>query len=309
MNVEISVIVLCYNPNLDKLKKTLKSILQQKEIAYEIIISDDGSKQKNYGLISSYFEDAGFDDFTILENKENQGTVKNAMEALKCAKGKYIKLISPGDYLYNDTCLSRLCMYMESKKSKICYGKAVYYKYNESNLDIYPMRAPINQKIYKKNNIKKIQRNYLFFRDKILGASLVLQKDTTIYYFEKICQYVKYAEDLSVICMVADGEKIDFWDEYLIWYEYGTGISTNGVSKWTKIISKEEEHVFKNLINNYDAKDQVVRFTYDENVGFIKRMRMQPAYIFYLLSAYLLMFYSKRSINCRSIDKNCFIED
>ena len=41
---DISVVVLTYNPDLNDLKKTLRSIMLQDGVDFEIVIADDGSK-------------------------------------------------------------------------------------------------------------------------------------------------------------------------------------------------------------------------------------------------------------------------
>ena len=39
---DFGVVVCCYNPDFEKLKKTIISIVNQKDVSFEIIISDDG---------------------------------------------------------------------------------------------------------------------------------------------------------------------------------------------------------------------------------------------------------------------------
>ena len=59
---DISVIIVTYNPKWEKLRTTILSILFQKNINIEIIVSDDGSKnnlfeqqQKDAPLVSKQF--------------------------------------------------------------------------------------------------------------------------------------------------------------------------------------------------------------------------------------------------------------
>ena len=43
MSFDVSVVILTYFPDKEKLLKTLKSVLLQKNVSYEILIADEGS--------------------------------------------------------------------------------------------------------------------------------------------------------------------------------------------------------------------------------------------------------------------------
>ena len=97
----ISIIVLCYNPSIDKLLFTLDSLLRQKKIKYEIILSDDGSSIDYFNLVRDYFERNNFTNYKLIRHDCNQGTVLNAYDDVLKSKGQYIKMISPGDAIAN----------------------------------------------------------------------------------------------------------------------------------------------------------------------------------------------------------------
>ena len=52
---DVSIIVATYNPDLNKLMSTLLSIIIQKGIKFEIIVTDDGS-QKDYFKVKFFRE-------------------------------------------------------------------------------------------------------------------------------------------------------------------------------------------------------------------------------------------------------------
>ena len=74
---DFSVVVCTYNSDIDKLFLTLKSILRQKNITYEIIITDDGSSFLEMSRIIEWFQKNNFNDYVIVANPVNLGTVKN----------------------------------------------------------------------------------------------------------------------------------------------------------------------------------------------------------------------------------------
>ena len=84
----VSVVVVTYNPSWDKEKETLDSILKQKGISIEIIIADDGSKENNFSLVKEYFEKNEFNDYKLVFNPVNKGTVYNTYSGLLADEGK-----------------------------------------------------------------------------------------------------------------------------------------------------------------------------------------------------------------------------
>lgn len=103
----ISVIVLCYNPDLEKLKCTIISIIKQKDVEYELIISDDGSALDYRRELKDWISELNLS-VNVIYNflLDNVGTVKNILSAVKLANGEYIKTISPGDYFFDEYSLS-----------------------------------------------------------------------------------------------------------------------------------------------------------------------------------------------------------
>ena len=72
---EVSVIVLTYNSGLDKVFKTLNSILCQKNVRVEIVISDDGSTNDNFNAIKQYFISNHFHEYVLTKSKQNMFTI------------------------------------------------------------------------------------------------------------------------------------------------------------------------------------------------------------------------------------------
>ena len=57
---EVSVVLVTYNTKWEKTRRTLESILMQKKIDFEIVISDDGSEITNYEKIIEFFRENNF---------------------------------------------------------------------------------------------------------------------------------------------------------------------------------------------------------------------------------------------------------
>ena len=152
MSLDYSVIVLTYNPSLEKLKNTLYSIIVQKNICFEIIIADDGSSENYFSEIRSWLENKHFQNYKLIDNKRNQGTVQNLLSALDVSNGKFVKCISPGDCLYNENTLLLCKRYMEKKHQLVCFGKSIYYSIEDGKFQFYRQHNPGDLSVYRKNN-------------------------------------------------------------------------------------------------------------------------------------------------------------
>ena len=287
MEYDFSIIVLTYHPNFEKLKRTIYSVITQTFNNYEIIIADDGSSVDYFQEIEAWFKEKRFTAYRLVKNKKNVGTIKNLKSGLEVSNGKYIKALSPGDYLYNPDTLPRLYCFLQTGNKDVVFGKVSYYsKENNGNFLLYDKSAPQNLSVYRKNDMKKIKRNYLKYQDTIVGAGLCLKKEVWQPYIDYISKYIKYCEDASVVCMLADDCNISFWDEYIVWYEYGSGISTSENSKWYHIINGEFEKIYSELEKKYSWMKKKREFLYggkskNRYLGMFRKIFLSPPYIWF----------------------------
>lgn len=240
---DISVLVLIYNSKYEKIRPTLNSIVCQKNINYEIIFADDGSKEQHMDEIHDFFRDYPHVSYQYIRNEKNQGTVLNFYSGIVQANGKYIKPISPGDFLYDSDTLRNIFDFMEKKQAQVAFGKAVHY-YQDENAKLHFV-GKISPKLYRdyandKYDERKIQTDLLIFNDNILGAALVYQTESLKYYLQKMTNYVKYVEDIVTYLMVLDGIQIYQIDDNIIWYEYGGGVSTSANEEWLVKLWRDE---------------------------------------------------------------------
>ena len=232
--VDITIVVLTYNSELEKLKLTLTSIIQQEGISYDIIVADDGSTEFDKNNIEQFFDEQLFNRYRIIQNKVNAGTVENVRNAIKYVKSRYVKLISPGDFFYCNTTLKDVVDFMRKKNYYVVFGRALFYK-NDNKFTLLNKFAPYNIFYYKRKEKtfltkenKHILRYYIKYLDLISGASIIAETKIVAEYINKIYKEVRLAEDTILMLMVADGISIGFFNEAFIFYEYGTGVSTGG---------------------------------------------------------------------------------
>lgn len=240
-NPIISVIVCCYNPDFTALKNTVISIAKQEDVDFEIVITDDGSKIDYRSELETFIEENGIKNVVYNFLPQNVGTVKNIISAVEISKGKYVKTISPGDYLYDKKVLRKYVDTFEKTNADIVYSSLVAYD-NEFN-SIINICGPQRKRAW---SVKGIKKSLLIDHDYITGATVASKREVELYYLDKVKDYVKYTEDVALTLLaVLDGKKIVGVKEPFVYYEYGSGISTQGA--FNPLIMKDLDGFFEEL--------------------------------------------------------------
>ena len=222
----ISVLVLTYHPNKDALFSTLRSVVNQKDCDFELIVTDDGSDDFFEQEIRSFLDNWG-GKYQILPHARNQGTVANLLDAVHSAHGKYIKPISPGDYLYDDTTLRDVAAFMEQKQAAAVFGKMMFYTY-APELRVKNLVFPYFDGIYHADpySSQKAVKYQMVFSDFICGASAFYEAKALEAGLKTIAPAVRYIEDAVFQLFALQGVRIYGIDRLVVWYEHGSGIST-----------------------------------------------------------------------------------
>lgn len=257
--VDVSVVIVTYNSEWKNLKRTLLSALKQKKISMQIVIADDGSKKTYKEEIKNIMKLYNFNEYIVLDNEINRGTVLNIANAMKFVTGKFTKTIAPGDCFFDEYVLYNWINYMLANESVVSFGDAVYYSYN-GKLNLYETKeSPVNRSLYKTGKYSSQQFvDYVIANDTILGAAQMMKTDVLNEYLQIIKNKIIYAEDYMIRIMMYDGIRVIYYPGIVIWYEYGTGISTSKNSKWEKLLHKDFEEsnniISKKVSTNYLQK-------------------------------------------------------
>ncbi|MBO5321487.1 MAG: glycosyltransferase family 2 protein [Clostridia bacterium] len=227
MKFDASVIILTYFPEKEKLFSTLKSVLMQKNISYEILVADDGSDNFYREEIEEMMNEYNFNNFKFVAHKENKGTVINFYDALKEAEGEIVKPISPGDYFYSEDTLYKVYEFMKEHNADATFGNIVYYS-NDEKFKVFDIKTPICDDIYlnyKNYNSQKIAKSLIKYSDFICGASLFYKTSVLTEFLSQVIGTLIYAEDAITQFFAIEGKKILKFDEFVVFYEYASGIS------------------------------------------------------------------------------------
>lgn len=204
LNPDISVIIPAYNVE-NYIEDCITSLIKQTFKNFEIIIVDDGSKDKTAEIINIF---AGFDKRIIFVKQENQGVSIARNNAIKIASGKYISFIDADDYV-NETYLEKLYNSITKNKcdiaaaslirehrlyskSKIKYDEEIIYSNLEDKINVckVPLYCYPCNKLYTSILVKtQLFKERVYFEDvlwlpEILKTSdkLVCVPECTYYY-------------------------------------------------------------------------------------------------------------------------------
>lgn len=262
---DVTVLMINYRPQKDKVFNTLRSILLQENVKMQIVVADDGSDNNMFKEIEELFQQYQFNDYVLVANETNQGTTLNFYSGLVMAKGKYLKGISPGDYLYSGTTLSKWVEFMETGHYDCSFGDAVFYK-NENEAVLPLERKYGNPVIPSMYDVNKYDEKWIYLscfvlEDNILGASYFCKTELIKKYIQPLLGKVKYLEDALYRMMLLDHIQSVHYAESVIVYEYGTGVSTTSNNVWKQRVLADKTEINKILLSEFGTNPFCRKFS------------------------------------------------
>lgn len=294
---KISVIVLTYNPLYELLLRTIKSIIYQKGIDIELIISDDCSEPSNDSLqkIELFLKKNNFLCYKISKLKINVGTVKNFLNGLSFASCKYTKVLGQSDLLYDEYTLRDMYEFISEKESSLVFGNYACFNYVDNKIHLVQKEMlPRDINAYINKDRYRIKRNLVLLCDIMPGAAVIYDSEIVKKYIIEFGDESKLAEDYLTRIMAIKGEKIDYMNRNVLMYEWGTGTSTSGKPNFSNRLNIDLMNVDKVLLKLSDdlayKKELYEVFEYHNN-PIAKKKKMIP---FYLRHIDILIFRIKR---------------
>ncbi|OUL63004.1 glycosyltransferase family 2 protein [Flavobacterium sp. AJR] len=169
----VSVIVICYNQE-KTIGRTLDSIIgQQTNYTFEIVIGEDASpSDKTREVCESYA--AKFSNLIrLLPREANKGILKNYLDCVNQAKGKYIATCAGDDWWNNS---EKLQVQVDFLENNIEYG-VVYTNFSSINIDngqfVEFVNDPENLSYYPSGNIYK----ELLLGNRIAACTVVFKRE------------------------------------------------------------------------------------------------------------------------------------
>lgn len=286
--MDVSIIILTYCPDYEKLERTIHSVaIQGGDVYYEVILTDDGSENFNLERIRTIFSKYRIEEYQIIRNDVNQGTIKNLIGALEIAKGEYVFATSPGDMLHDRFAICDMYKYAISNGIKILFGNAIYYRKNtEDGLNLIPCRFPTKPNFYSYNIVKS-----LFVGDDICGACFFRERTTLLSLLREISPVARLVEDYtSTKLALVKNIAVIYYDRDVVYYESGVGVSSNQRGK--QILEKDIISVWDYIERTYDGNIIDILYFCRHQKSFLKKFMYvlckKPSIIIYRIQEIII---------------------
>lgn len=180
--IKLSIIIPVYNSE-EFLEKCINSLLAQTIKNFEIILINDGSKDKSLEICRQF---AQIDNRIKVFNQANSGQSKARNVGIENAAGEYITFVDSDDWVDADyyeklvdaserndadiACASILRVRKHSQKYRIKYTKETIFTEPQSKIDAarVPDMCYVWNKVYKRSLIDKLELRFIkgmFFED------------------------------------------------------------------------------------------------------------------------------------------------
>lgn len=307
----ISVLIATYNPHINDVLRTIRSVIYQKGIDVQVVVTDDGSKEFPKEEIEGLFKAECLENYKLVVNKENQGTIKNFLQGASYCTGTYIKVLGQGDLLLDEYTLKDLVDFAESNELDLVASKAVYF---QKVIDTYRIvkadDMPQFPNLYSSPFWQK--RLSVLFEDDAQGATLLYKKEKFIKYLMEVADKVVFIEDKIQKLMILDGCKVRFYNRVCIFYESTCGISNNTSREMILhkdkmalneiILSHIASNGFKKEFRNHQMYKERLRVRYSRIDSF-KWSFCARGYFVYRIKKRLFPKKTDTAINCNFIDR------
>lgn len=262
----VSCILTTFNQPFSSVRRSIDSVLLQTGIDVELIIEDDCSNRNLIDSINNYLRDK-HSHIPVLfkENTTNVKTVLNIARGVELAKYSLVKTVDAGDTLYDSNTLSNIACYMAENQCKAGFGQ-IYRFYNRKgrlSFDYYD--APKNPTDFSALNLNDGNSRLI---NQLLTANWIpasAQFYSTGYYYDLLSELseeyeVLYCQDFAA-SLALRNSTLSYLNQPIYWYEWGTGISTNGSSDSRRRLYRDHRNFYSKLLDK-NLADQRYKAAY-----------------------------------------------
>lgn len=255
---KVSVLIPAYN-HAKYLRDTIESVLNQTFQNFELLISDDCSKDDTVQIIKSFSDER----ITGIFFKENKGTVRSLNHLLSLAKGEYIAVLGSDDVWELNKLEKQLEVLENDKSLSACFSWATIIDQNSNVID-NESDFPIH--IFNMKNCDKafVMRDFFLSGNHFCHSSALIR--TSVH--EQIGEYnVAYRQlhDFDLWMRLLIDYDIHMIDSPLVKYRYiqNSGNVSQSTAGNNFRMHNEGEEIIYFLFNNIKDKDFIKAFSKD----------------------------------------------
>ncbi|MGQ7944786.1 glycosyltransferase family 2 protein [Flavobacterium sp. WC2509] len=257
--MKTSVAMCTYNGE-KYIKEQLESILNQTFSIDEIVICDDGSKDKTIEIITQ-IQIENPNKIFLHKNKENLGSTKNFEKAITICSGNYI-FLSDQDDIWKETKVEKIIKYfLENPSTEAVFTNGDLIDETNQKINIHTLWDSV---FFLENQLEKpisLLKLISSKRNMVTGATLCIKNETK----ELILPFPdikKYYHDEWIAIIIASRKKLNYITEELISYRIHSGQQIGGKSSTTnKTIQKHlkiSNYILGNTVpKSYQDFDQL----------------------------------------------------
>ena len=170
LNINVSVIIPVYNSE-EYLRKCLDSVVNQTLDSKEIIIINDGSKDRSLDIIREYEKKY---EFIKVIDKENEGVSIARNKGIEIARGEYISFVDSDDIIEKNMLA---VMFNEARANELDIIECNFQRFEQEDKLVFIGKREIEREILKNNDIIK---SFLNFKIKGYLWNKIYRKDLLI---------------------------------------------------------------------------------------------------------------------------------